>query len=251
MNTIKLFRLTVAALVAAVILTGSAFAQTATTETTLSVAVNSSQQTISVASATGFTAGSTWAFIDRELVIVRAVSGTTISVIRGANGTRATGHISGSRVYVGPVGAFLGYDPSGSCTAASESYLPQISVTSGLQWTCNASGYWQAVSFDAIGYRLPRTEVSDAAYTAKNSDYLIVITSITADRVVTLPSPVGVKGKPLFIADDSGLVTSATTIGVVPAGTNQLNGGSSTQIDIATAYSSLRLRSNGATWITW
>jgi hypothetical protein len=247
----RLSRITAAALVAVLILSGSAFAQTATTHTTLSAAVSSSDTTIRVASATGFTAGTTWAYVDREIMIVRAVSGTNISVIRGANGTRATSHVANSRVYVGPVGAFLGYDPSGSCTAANEAYLPQISVASGNVWTCNSAGYWQAVNFASVQGSLPRKEVADAAYTALPSDYLIVYTSITADRVVTLPSPLGLAGKSLVIADESGLVTVNTTIGVVPGSTNQLNGGTTTQIDIATAYSFLKLKSNGASWIAW
>lgn len=243
-------RTVAAALVAALILTGTAFAQSSTANTTLSAAVGAADTTVRVASATGFVAGSTYAYIDRELVAVLSVSGTTIGVSRGQSGTRATAHVSGSVVYVGPATAFLAFDPFGACTASDQLYTPYLAVGSGRIFTCNTAGYWQSVSLDPDAARFPRTEVVDAAYTAKIGDFLIVYTSITADRVVTLPSPTGLKGKQVVIKDESGLVTGNTTIGVVSASAGQLEGWAS-QIDIATAYSLLRLYSNGTAWLRW
>src|SRR6267378_1525266 len=78
------------------------------TATSLSAAVTStSQLTIRVASATGITANNTLLFIEDgnggngEAVFVNSVSGTTIGVTRGYNGTQANQHLSGSVVLAG------------------------------------------------------------------------------------------------------------------------------------------------------
>jgi hypothetical protein len=80
----------------------------AITATTLSGAVTQSQTTLPVASATGITApnwqtatGLTYLFVDQELMLVTGVVGTTISVVRGFNGTAAQAHVTGSQVQIG------------------------------------------------------------------------------------------------------------------------------------------------------
>lgn len=70
------------------------------TVTTLSAAINSTATIMTVASATGFTANTTVAQIEDEVVGIAAVSGTTITIRRGQNGTRAANHASGSAVRV-------------------------------------------------------------------------------------------------------------------------------------------------------
>lgn len=112
-------------------------AQTALTSTTLSSAVTTvNGKTIVVASATGFTAGTTVAFVDRELMNVVAVSGTTITVARGMVGTRGATHASGATIYVGAPSYFNSYDKGGSCTSTNEVVLPQINVVNGRRWNC-------------------------------------------------------------------------------------------------------------------
>lgn len=119
-NTLKIVLLVFA-------LVGFSFGQAATTSTTLSTAVTStSQQQIVVASATGFAANTTQMYVGRELMAVNAVNGTTISVTRGAGGTRATTHVSGATVYVGPPTYFISFPKTGSCTATNEPNLPQL-----------------------------------------------------------------------------------------------------------------------------
>ncbi len=79
------------------------------TVTSLSAATNSSQQTMTVASNSGFSSSSltpTVAVIDDELVNIRSVSGTLIGIERGMEGTRATNHGSGRAVMVGSPGDF-------------------------------------------------------------------------------------------------------------------------------------------------
>src|SRR5208337_4062457 len=99
-----------------------------------------------VASATGITATNTVLFIidgtaaNQEAVFVNSVSGTTVAVTRGYNGTKASRHLSGSVVMAGPPYAFYSIDPSGvpisgSCT--SEPYTPYINILTGKQWLCS------------------------------------------------------------------------------------------------------------------
>jgi hypothetical protein len=84
----------------------------AITATTLSSAVaagpSGTDYTINVTSATGITApnftsgvGITWLFIDQELMLVMAVNGTVITVMRGQNGTPAQPHVVNSQVQIG------------------------------------------------------------------------------------------------------------------------------------------------------
>lgn len=160
---------------------GPAAAQTLLATTTLSVAaqgmgsVNGATPTgnmaiISVTSATGIlspaantslTSGlvatsdaQTYLYVDRELMQVKAVSGTTITVIRGMAGTGASSHASGALVFVVPssaLGAWSGGGfeaaaqgpsaPQGSCTRSNELFLPRISFSSGTISDCDG-GQW-------------------------------------------------------------------------------------------------------------
>lgn len=186
-----------------------AFGQTILTMTTLSAAVpgvNSSvtstavtlRSLVPVASATGINAPTansvgvldyytaTYLYVDRELMDVRGVSGTNITVVRGAEGTAATAHASGALVFVIPanLATFLGggapgaphTDPAGACTRGNELVLPRIQFTTGTISDC-LGGQW--VNGDSAqttrtlvtgstsgsnGYRYP--EPGGTAYTA-------------------------------------------------------------------------------------
>ncbi len=152
-------------------------AQTILTTTTLSAAVPGPQGVssaivsggsgfVQVASATninapqpvtGITATlatSTYLFVDRELMDVRAVSGTTVTVVRGAGGTGATSHVSGALVFVIPGQAIwdattgqIQAIPSGSCTRGNEQFLPRIDFKTGTISDC-LGGQW--VNGDAM-----------------------------------------------------------------------------------------------------
>lgn len=172
----------------ALALCGSAFGQTMLTMTTLSAAVpatTSSASTtgqmsiVSVASATNIVAPSpvsaliatqavsTFLYVDRELMDVRATSGTTITVVRGAGSTAATSHASGALVFVVPGTATwinssgqVDTIPAGSCTRANEPLLPRIDLKTGVTSDC-LGGQW--VNGDAaqsqrqtfFGFRFP------------------------------------------------------------------------------------------------
>lgn len=95
--------------------------------------------------------GATYLYVDRELMQVVAVSGTTITVIRGIGSTAAASHASGALVFVVPAAAVANWSggnygaapgvPEGSCTRTAEPYLPRIQFGSGIFSDCLA-GQW-------------------------------------------------------------------------------------------------------------
>lgn len=148
-------RAAAAIVVGLLILTGVASAQTTLTSTTLSAAiVNASDQVMTIASTTGWTASSssatTYAVIDREAVIVRAVNTTTgvVNIVRGQFSTRATGHGSGVKVFFIPAASFTlsNFDRAGACTTVgsadisqSGAVLPILNPTTGRSFSCLGS----------------------------------------------------------------------------------------------------------------
>ena len=165
----KLGRLLSVLLMAAA-LSASAFGAALTT-TTLTYALppaNGNQQTvtsITVGSSTGIvavptqqnaqgglggpSAGTvgTYLYIDRELMQVNNVQGTTIQVGRGVSGTMATAHNAGATVYIATgrqlvSSAFSGGPPlSGACNSAFQPIAtPYIDPYTGLTWDCPSTG---------------------------------------------------------------------------------------------------------------
>lgn len=168
-------------------------AQTILNNTTLSASVpntvssastSGSMTTVSVTSATGISApaantglnlatatsgGQSYLYVDRELMDVRGVSGTTITVVRGAAGTAAASHANGAVVFVVPAayiwgatgGAGFAQLPQGSCTRTSEIYLPRIQFNTGIISDC-LGGQW------VQGDSMQTTRTSGAAIYAPN-----------------------------------------------------------------------------------
>jgi hypothetical protein len=115
-----------------------AFGQTILTNTTLSASATSSAQVIAVTSATNINAPNatdstknTFLVVDAELISVKAVSGTQITVIRGVGGTAGRAHASGAVVLVEPAYLTTGFQipKTGSCTRTNELALPIIGVS--------------------------------------------------------------------------------------------------------------------------
>jgi hypothetical protein len=132
----RILRQTAAALAAVLLLATLATAQTALTSTTLAAAItNANDQTMTIASATGWTATSsqaqTYAIIDREVVGVRSLSSTLVGISRGLVSTRATGHASGTKVYFIPAGsvALTNQDRAGACSTTGSADLSQSGST--------------------------------------------------------------------------------------------------------------------------
>lgn len=187
-------------------------AQTTTTTTTLSTAVaNTTDTQLTVASATGFTAGTTSMFVDREYMDVLAVSGTRITVRRDARGI-ASSHANGATVWVGPrgTGPFILTDKAGSCTATDEAYLPQINVHNANRYDCLSSAWkivggpitsatvYDSVTLGAAGTFIMEGTTADAFETSIDAG------DPTADRTLTLPNDSGT-------AMISTLATNSTT----------------------------------------
>lgn len=115
-------------------------AQATINSTTLGAAVTATAQSITVASAATIAAGQL-IFVDRELMQVQTsyVSGTSIPVTRGVNGTRAYTHASGSQVWTGPANYFSQSEPAGNCLSTAEVALPRIVGQTGNVYQCSNS----------------------------------------------------------------------------------------------------------------
>lgn len=94
--------------------------------------------------------GATYLYVDRELMQVVSISGTSVTVIRGVGSTAAASHASGALVFVVPAAAAASWPapigntdwgPQGSCTRTNELYLPRIAFTSGNISDC-LGGQW-------------------------------------------------------------------------------------------------------------
>jgi len=130
-------------------------AQTYLTATTLNGAITSTSATTLTLTSASTVTTTTLLFVDRELMRVTAINGTTISVIRGAGGTRADTHATSANVLIvhpeAVVNGFANEEPAGSCTAANYPYLPLVDVGSGFLWSCR-SGVWKATSSQPVTY---------------------------------------------------------------------------------------------------
>lgn len=124
-----------------------AWAQSNVTTTTAAAAGTATQNFITVASATGITAGSTglWLPATGEYMSVTSVSGTTIGVVRGDLGSRALAFANSATVVIAPPGATTGETLFGTCTGANaRPYFQQINVPQNLMYVCLQAGTWQA-----------------------------------------------------------------------------------------------------------
>lgn len=70
-------------------------------------------------------------FVNREAMKVKAVQGTTHTVLRGQNGTRALAHASGQPAFYGVPAYFSPSVPQGKAVAAQEVAVPRIVLPEG------------------------------------------------------------------------------------------------------------------------
>jgi hypothetical protein len=162
-------------MIGTILLAATGFAQTATTQTTLSAAMTNGDQTITLASSTGVSAAGfnnqvvTGLYIDREYITVSANvnaagTGNVWTVKRGVGGIRSA-HLSGAFVWVGPPATFdLGpNDRVGSCTRTNFAYLPLIEVRSGTLLDCDGNNKWSPYGVGA--FYVPPTQCTFAPTT--------------------------------------------------------------------------------------
>ncbi len=190
--------------------------------TTLAAAITSTSQTsISVASATGLPSlGATdWFYLTLsdgsinnpetvwEVVKVTAVSGTTLTVVRGQDNTAAQASW--------PIGYYIQSRP---CAQELR---------------------------DAMALGLPRIAVADAAYAISTTASVVLdYSSLTAARVLTLP-PATQSGQIIWVIDSSGAASSTDTITITRNGTDTIEGILTTMV-VNAPYMAICLESNGA-----
>ena len=126
-------------------------AQTLST-TTLGAAITTTNGTsvnlVSLTNVTATAAVQTLLYVDTEAmtVVTNSVpsSGTTVTVTRGAAGTKASFHASGRTVYVGRPNLFRNYDVSGSCVSGTglSTTQPWINLSNGKLFQCLSGGEW-------------------------------------------------------------------------------------------------------------
>lgn len=209
MKTLKLYLATLGFVLCAAF----AFGQTALTQTTLSAAVNASQQVITVASATGISApapltgnvygaqvgsmlvledGTSGTLGTTEAMLVTGVSGTNISVVRGASSTTASAHIAGALVFVGTPSQFYTLDPTGGCTASATLVTPYVNIRNGNQWLCSTITNSWVPGFFNVSVAQGVSAAVASATTATPSGPLFHVTGSTA--ITTIGSAVGMGG---------------------------------------------------------
>jgi len=183
------------------VLASASFGQAILTPTTLSAAITSVKSKNIVVASVGSGAsviappsvtGNPYStlYIDKEAMTVEAVNGTTVTVIRGQNGTSASFHASGAYVFSGPPQAFavgsadnagqmFGPPPiaGGACARVQAvgglppvTYLPSINVETGVISDCVGGVWVNGVSTQSTQYRLNFPTVGAVAYTGLNTN---------------------------------------------------------------------------------
>lgn len=177
-------------------------AQTVLSSTTLSSAITStSQGSMAVTSATGFTAPGTgatlvYALIDREVVQVRTVNGTAIGIVRGMLSTQASTHISGATVWVGPPTAYGDDIPSGQCQRTLLPSVPYLAagrgqeLSAGTIWDCvgvTTAGQW-VMTAGGQGPEVLGSTVSSATSVTPTGTYFKMSGTVNPVSTIVLPA---------------------------------------------------------------
>lgn len=128
------------------------YAQTALNSTTLSAAVTLTTTQITVASASTIAVNDVLV-VDKEAMIVTAISGTTLQVKRGMIGTDSAPHPSAALVYTGTPDKFGSGSrpPSGACTRSAELFLPRVVLPGGDVYDCTVgTGVWSLANGEGV-----------------------------------------------------------------------------------------------------
>ena len=222
MKTLKLAVLTLLAFLVPSLALGA----TSLTGTTLSSALSDKAVTLVVASATGITVNTntynTVLYIDRELMTVIAVNGTTIKVIRGVGGSQANAHISGAVVIIAPAaGAIFDFDPQGSCTGVyAPLYTPWINQRTSAQWVCGLNGNW-APGFGnpgTTGIPVTQTATVTAATATAITGPVQILTGATTITSFTFPTTYPTGAPFCLVPDATPTISTGNNIGLGSTG---------------------------------
>lgn len=219
-TTLKLFTLLL-------LVTALAFSQgTLLSSTTLSAAVTTGANQITLASGTNVTIPgnanqiNTVAYVDHELMRVTGlVSGTTYTVQRAQGGTRQHSHNSGAKVWLGvPTGNFLANSPieaeaAGGCTATASPTLPMIYVKSAHFYDCLGSpGQWTLVSspdFPQVG-----ATVASPAGVLTPTGTIFIVSGTNAITGITVPKGMASGMTITLIPTGAFTTTTATNVAI-------------------------------------
>ena len=107
----------------------------------------------------------------------------------------------------------------------------------------STAGGWPAAKLAEV-LTNGRTKISDVAYTALVTDRTVAYTTLTAARVVTLPSastyPTGTR---LLFVDETGNCSTTKTLTITPSGTDTINGAASAVVN--EPYGFIGVENNG------
>lgn len=228
MNTLK--KLLIAVVLALTLQSG--YAQTTSVRTTLTTATTQSTgtETLTVGSTTGMSASpQSFILIDAEMMQVVSVPSSTTITVRRATGGTASRHAATAEVRWGvsgqfnnstgnTSGVFVGAAPVGSCTRASNQFLPVFLVANGAvtAYDCpntvsTTTGRWISWEYypgtsEVAARTTPASTVT--SYTALVSDYYIAITTAFTPNnttfTVTLPCASVPAGKIWIVGDEGG-----------------------------------------------
>lgn len=186
--------------------------------TTLTSAMDSTQNYAVVASSTGLVANRAL-YIDNELMTIKATylnlgttASLTVPVVRLT--LKKSGHISGAMVLSGRENWFNTYDPFGACTASAVFASPWINIATGDQFLCSTIlGAWgpgfqnRSLPTSAI----VSTVVASAAGVILPSGPLFHVTGTAAITGFTVPVGLG-RGGFCIIPDGAFTTTTAGNI---------------------------------------
>jgi hypothetical protein len=186
-------------------------------------------------------------YVDREAMLVKGQSSTTLSVVRGYNGTAVAPHAASAVVFTGQLSWFTTGEVYGNCTASAVFASPILNVYTGKFYVCNSNSmYGEANLSNPLAPMFTRTATA-VSYTAKDTDNIIGVTSTAAARTITLPTPVGRAGKVFIVKDESNAagtnnITVVGAAGNIDAAANKV---------ISANAGALRIYSDGANYFTF
>jgi hypothetical protein len=170
------------------------------TQTTASLAIAVTDQSINVASATGINAPNAGTGVigtqlyvispgnpRGETMIVRSVTSTTIGVRRGAAGVRSQ-FPSGSVILIGQPNWFYQFDPNGGCTLTATYVGPWVNTVTGSQSLCSTvSNTWVPSWNSPMGDGFSVTATVASAAALLPSGPLFDVSGTTAITSFTIP----------------------------------------------------------------
>lgn len=203
------------------------------TQTSLTADVTASTSSFQLTSVTGIVGQGngpgtgTAIYIDRELASVISVSGKTVNVLRGINGTQATAHKASNMVLFGNPNAFVSFDQAGTCVVAQVPAQPTINVMNGNQWLCSSVTLTWVPGFGNFGGfdKAVTTAVASVAGTTTPSGPLFHITGTNAITAWGIPTGCNatVRGSCTFTVIPDAAFTLTATNNIATAVTAVIN----------------------------